>query len=160
MKEFIETLKKKEQITLAIGFIEISLHIWENYVSENGIMYKDSVVGTNQNISLTLIQRVSKILKKINNPINRLLYKKHLKAIYTELLEPITALQDADLTIPSEVELVLYATYNLFQFSLGKTRNHEQELLSYVSINQSIDAITKTGLMSFEEVKTKLYKKF
>ena len=53
-----------------------------------------------------------------------------------------------------EVELILYSTSNLIDYVIGKKTNSSNENLAYVSINQSIDAITQSGILNFDEIKT------
>jgi len=154
--DLVNSLEKKIQIGLAIELIEIGLPIWEDYNSENQIEYTDSVVGVYHKIDKELIRISIKLLSKINKP-NNILTKKingiKLKTLYDEIREPVVAKQDDDFEIPLEVELILYSTSNLIEYVHGKEKSAFSENLAYVSINQSIEAITRKGILETDEIK-------
>ena len=156
LSELIDSFKKKNQIELAIELIEIGLPIWENYNSENRIEYTDSVVGMYHKINKNLIEKSIKLLKKINGQNNFLTDKINglkIKSLHDEIREPVVAREDDDFEIPTEVELILYSTSNLIEYIMGKSHSSLNENLAYISINQSIDAITKSGILSFDEIR-------
>ena len=157
LSEFVNSLEKKNQIELGIELIEIGLPIWENYNAKNRIEYTDSVVGMYHKIDKELIEKSIKLLKKVNGKNNFLTEKINgikIKSLYDEIREPVVAREDDDYEIPKEVELILYSTSNLIDFVMGRKTNSSNENLAYVSINQSIDAITQSGLLNFDEIKT------
>ncbi len=162
LTELVNSLPKKSQIELAIELIEIGLPIWERYNSENPIEYNDSVVGMHHKIDKNLIAKSIKLLKKINGRNNFLTDKINgikIKSLHDEIREPVVARKDDDFEIPSEVELILYSTSNLIEYAMGKTYSLLNENLAYVSINQSIDAITKSKILTFDEIKNILENK-
>jgi hypothetical protein len=155
LPELINSFKKKNQIELAIEFIEIGLPIWENYNSENRIEYTDSVVGMYHKINKNLIEKSIKLLKKTNRQNNFLTDKINalkIKSLHDEIREPVVAREDDDFEIPIEVELILYSTSNLIEYVMGKTHGSLNENLAYISINQSIDAITKSKIKTFDQI--------
>jgi len=155
LTELVNNLEKKAQIELAIELIEIGLPIWENYNSENPIEYNDSVVGMYHKIDKNLIAKSIKLLKKINGWNNFLAKKinnRKIKILHDEIREPVVARQDDDFEIPIDVELILFSTANLIEFVMGKRISAFDENMAYVSINQSIDAITKNGILKYEYI--------
>jgi len=161
LKDFVNGLDENSQIELAIELIEIGLPIWENYNLENPIEYKDSVVGMNHKINKNLIKKSIKILKNINRHNNFIVKKINefkIINIQNEIREPVVARQDDDFEIPIEVELILFSTSNLINYVKGDRYNIQSENLVYVSINQSIDAIIKSGILTDEGVNKILMK--
>ncbi|MGB1269692.1 MAG: hypothetical protein ACPG45_08120 [Flavobacteriaceae bacterium] len=155
LTEIVNSLEKKTQIDLAIELIEIGLPIWESYNSENRIEYTDSVVGMYHKVNKNLIEKSIKLLKKINRQNNFLTNKINafkIKSLHDEIREPVVAREDDDFEIPEEVELILYSTSNLIEYAMGKTHNSLNENLAYISINQSIDAITKSKIKTFDQI--------
>jgi hypothetical protein len=155
LTDLIISLERKIQIELAIEFIEIGLPIWANYNSEKRIEYTDSVVGVYHKIDKHLIEKSIKILKKINgrnnfvtDKINRI----KIKSIYNEIREPVVAREDDDFDIPRNVELILFSTANLIEYVMGKNESLRSENLAYISINQSIDAISESGILNSDEI--------
>ncbi len=69
-----------------------------------------------------------------------------------EITEPIVALQDGDFEIPLNVELILLSAFNLNEYLNGKKKRCLKENTVYISINQSIDSITKSGNLNFDEI--------
>ncbi|GAA3629259.1 hypothetical protein [Flavivirga jejuensis] len=162
LPELINSFEKENQIELAIELIEIGLPIWDNYNSENRIEYTDSVVGMYHKIDKNLINKSIKLLKKINGRNNFLSDKINgakIEPLHNEIREPVVAREDDDFEIPTEVELILYSTSNLIEYVMGKTHNSLNENLAYISINQSIDAITKSGILDFDEIRNILESK-
>lgn len=155
LTELVNSLEKKTQIELAIELIEIGLPIWENYNSENRIEYTDSVVGMYHKVNKNLVEKSIKLLKKINSQNNFLTNKINalkIKSLHNEIREPVVAREDDDFEIPIEVELILYSTSNLIEYVMGKTHSSLNENLAYISINQSIDAITKSKIKTFDQI--------
>lgn len=156
LTDLINSLDKKIQIELAIELIEIGLPIWKKYNSENSIEYTDSVVGMYHKIDKYLIEKSIVLLKKINGRNNFLTYKINqlkIKSLYNELREPVVAREDYDFEIPKNVELILFSTSNLVEYVISKTQNSGNENLAYISINQSIDAISESGILNSDEIK-------
>ncbi len=154
-KELYENLEINAQISLATDLIEIGLPIWEDYFKENPIEYQDSVVGMQHKIDNNLIIRSIFFSRKLNNKNNFLVQfitKLNVRSLYKEIREPVVARQDDDFEVPYGVELILYSTYNLIDYILGNnhTLNEKNKLL--ISINQSISAITKSGIMDDEQL--------
>lgn len=156
LSEFINSLNRKNQIELGIELIEIGLPIWEKYNVKNRIEYTDSVVGMYHKIDKELIEKSIRILKKTNGKNNILTDKINrirMKTLYDEIREPVVAREDDDFEIPKEVELILFSTSNLIDYVMGRKTNSLNENLAYISINQSIDAITQSGILNFDEIR-------
>jgi hypothetical protein len=71
--------------------------------------------------------------------------------------DPILALQDLDWELPYEVERTFYAVHNLLDSVLGKEKTVFNGTTIYVTINQAIDAIESSKLLSETEIKEMLY---
>ena len=153
--EIVNNLENKNQIKLAIELIEIGLPIWVNYTEKTQIEYTDSVVGMYHKIDNGLIERSIKLLKKGNGrkiSITNKIYEFKIKSLHNEIREVVVAREDNDFEIPPEVELILYSTSNLIEYAIGKVNNSLKGNLVYISINQSIDAITQSGILTFSEI--------
>ena len=156
LSELINSFEKKDRIEIAIELIEIGLPIWKNYNLQNRIEYTDSVVGMYHKINKNLIEKSIKLLKNINRQNNFMADKINelkIKSLHDEIREPVVAREDDDYEIPIEVELILYSTSNLIQYVMGKSYSWLNENLAYISINQSIDAITKSGILNSDEIR-------
>lgn len=162
ISDFVNTLERKNQIELAIELIEIGLPVWENYNTKNQIEYTDSVVGMYHKIDKKLIHKSIRLLKRINKKNTFLMDKIYgikFKNLKKEIREPIVARQDNDFELPETVELILFSTSNLIDYATGIKVNHANENLASVSINQSIEAIIKCGILDYDEIKRVLNKK-
>ena len=156
LPEFIDSLNEKNQIKLATELIEIGVPTWDKYVSKTPIEYTDSAVGMEHKIDNKLISKVLKLAIKINDRpkiISKLIYRNRLQKLYNEIREPIVALQDDDFEIPLKVELILLSAYNLIEFLNGKKISFTKENVIYISINQSIDSITQSGILNFDDTR-------
>lgn len=157
----IAELDDTSQLELAIVMIENGLSIWTDYTSTNKLEYTDHVVGMHHKIDSNLLQRAIEVSKEEvhkKNLLDKIIKKNNLKNILDEFLEPKTAIQDFNFELPNEVELIFHSTYNLLEAINGAKPNYSRETMVYVSINQSIDAIESSNLMTIDEVKDILRK--
>ena len=161
LSKFIHSLEEKNQIKLAIEFIEIGLPVWTEFTSKNKIEYNDSVVGMYHKVNKNLISKSLGIFKNyiknnglILNKINRI----QLKLLLKEYLEPRVALIDEDFGLPKNVELMFLSAYYLTEFLIGEKQSGWDGNNTYVSINYSIDSITDSGIKTDLEIKSILNK--
>ena len=96
---------------------------------------------------MRLFRQFFRDLKPSNKGRNRKLVQLDQK-----FLEPVTALQDQDWTLPYEVERVFYSVHNLLAAVLGKAETVSNESRIYVSVNQAIDALETSKTLSFDEI--------
>ena len=157
LQERIENLPEEKQIELSIKLLEIGLPIWTEFAQNNKLEYTDTVVGMHHRIDENIVDKAISFAKvQFENKegvLKSFLRHRATKFIEQEFWEPITALQDLDWEIPEPPKLVFYSAYNLIEKLAGKENSVLGELIIYVSINQSIDAIQRKGIISNEEVR-------
>ncbi|MEV0333926.1 hypothetical protein [Nocardia sp. NPDC050717] len=90
-----------------LALCEDALRTWNTYVQDEpaALRYRDSVVGMRHTVDIEL---PADALRAARAGVN-------LADVDRRYLEPITALQDDDLTFPDSVELGYYAIYNCFR---------------------------------------------
>lgn len=83
---------------------------------------------------------------------NRIRARRELVGIQAEFDDPVTALQDSDFDLPPAVKLTFYSAHNLMDELLkgGKTAFGNSHV--YVAINQAVDALEHSGLMSDKSI--------
>jgi hypothetical protein len=134
LKEYCTSLAKDKRLELALRLCDKAHPIWENYYITGNLSYRDTTVG-----------ELHKVEKNLLND-----------ALIEKFLEPITAIQDDDWILPYPVERTFYAIYNLIK-GFKQEENEFGELLHYLSVNQAVDAIWKSKLMSVDEIKNCIY---
>jgi len=73
--------------------------------------------------------------------------------------DPIVALQDRDWKLPDEVQKTFYSVFNLLEACLGNLESSFGELTIYISINQAVDALDISKIVTPEEIKDMLYER-
>lgn len=156
LKEYLSTIEENRQYELAVSLLKTGLPIWTEYTNKfKKLDYVDTVVGMYHKVEKDIIERTIKIA---NDEISGLKSGK-LNQLKHEYLEPVVALQDLDWELPESVLLIFYSAKNLIESMSGDKKAWNDETTLYISINQSIDAITRENLMKVEEVK-KLLQEF
>lgn len=154
--DYLSRLSKDNQHTLAIMLIKLALPIWNRYADKSELTYRDTVVGLQHKVNRNLLTDCiiaaedylnSSHVEKIPNR-----GKEIITFLYNELREPIVALQDHDWELPYEVETTFYAVYNLIGNLNGEENTLFNEPRIYVSINQAADALTTSGVLTFDEI--------
>lgn len=124
-EEFLNLNAEKRKF-VQFKLCENALEILNRYFNETGeISYVESVVGTFQTVDSKLPSDAfesAQIGKNLRNSDYR----------YSE---PISAMQDDDLTFPNHIELAFYSIYNLFQ-KYVLNRNIDDWLI----VNQALSA--------------------
>ncbi len=154
LKELIAELPEQNKMLLAIEFLEKLLPVWENFSADyRNLQYVDSVVGLTHNVDSQIVKRTMSFAKDwINGKID-----KKLQAKLTEqYVDPIVSLQDLDWEIPENIRLIFYASYNLLGKINGEKETIFHEDQMYLVLNQAIDAILKSNLMTKEEIIEKI----
>lgn len=137
-----------------MALITVAMPIWNDFVKNNELKYRDSVVGLNHEIAPDILERA---IKAIEAELNKSFFSKYfstslLSRSLNEFSEPKTAMQDLDWELSHEVTQLFYSVFNLMRFVDDEKQFHPYEDLAYLSMNQSIDALTSSGLKSLDEV--------
>jgi hypothetical protein len=117
-------LTPEQRRTIHFALCEFALQKWNAYIStRTHIKYIDSVVGTQQEVDLQLpVEAFESARQGID-----------CRNIAHRYLEPITALQDDDLTFPSHITFAYYALYNLF-----KKYTQTEAIDDWLIVNQAL----------------------
>jgi hypothetical protein len=160
LKEHIDNLPKDKQFAIAIRLTRLTLPIWDKYAGKNELTYRDTVVGLQHSVDITLLKNTIDTVEKYisTNRFNKVIIKNIvLLSLSRQFSDPILALQDLDWELPYEVERTFYAVHNLLDSVLGKEKTVFNGTTIYVTINQAIDAIESSKLLSETEIKEMLY---
>jgi hypothetical protein len=160
LKEHIDNLSKDKQFDIAIRLTRLTLPIWDNYADNNELTYRDTVVGLQHSVDKTLLKNTIDVVEKhiLTNRINKEFIKNFdLLKFSRQFSDPIVALHDTDWEPPYEVERTFYAVYNLLDSALHKDKTVFNETTIYVTINQAIDALSSSKLMTETEIREILY---
>jgi hypothetical protein len=150
LEEYCKSLPKDELFTLAITLCEKALPIWTSYASLNKLTYTDTVVGMLHEVKSDLLDDTISYCQSNS------FEKNQLNSLLNEFTDPIVALQDSDWELPSPVEKIFYAVYNLL-CGIQKPITVFDESTLYVSANQAVNALDESGLMSFEQIRMIIY---
>ncbi len=150
LDEIVANLSRQHQLELAILFVEKTQGIWEAYTVSGTLDYTDTVVGMYHVVKPDLLSRSLEIFR--NEQKNPGTNAPAVKALLDEFADPIVAMQDDDWEMPDEVEKTFYATYNLLKKLDGEETTVFNESTIYLVMNQAIDALLTSGVMSLEEV--------
>lgn len=120
------TLDKEERRTVHFALCEFALQNWSIYAKQQKIIqYRESVVGTYQTLDFQLPQDAFETAKHNLNPRN----------VKRRYLEPITAMQDDDLSFPGHMEFAYYSIYNLYRkYAL------EEPVDDWIIVNQALSS--------------------
>ena len=156
LKEYCYSLSKEKLSGLALKLCDRAYAIWEGYCEATEVQYRDTVIGELHIVNKSLLSDTLILCHNLQSEANSDLFKNQAKAMLEKLLEPVTAIQDGDWNLPDHVEKTFYSVYNLIK-GFDKPKSQFGELSHYLSVNQSVDAIYKSGLMSFDELKSFIY---
>ncbi len=146
LNEYIEILPEKKAINLSIKLLEILLPEWEKFAKKpQNLSYFDTVVGLQHKVDKKIIHKTILISKNwLKNSNSKL----ELEKLLETYVEPIVALQDEDWIIPQNIKLIFYSAYNLMCKLNGETKTIFGENQTYLTVNQAIDAILKSKILS------------
>ena len=160
LEEHIDNLPKDKQFDIAIRLTRLALPIWNKYAKKNELTYHDTVVGLQHSVNRTLLKNTIDAVEKYisTNIIGKAIMKNTaLISLSRQFSDPIVALQDLDWELPNEIERTFYSVHNLLDSALGKEKTVFNETTIYVTINQAIDALSSSKLMTEEEIREILY---
>jgi hypothetical protein len=160
LEEHIDNLPKDKQFDIAIRLTRLALPIWNKYAKKNELTYHDTVVGLQHSVNRTLLKNTIDAVEKYisTNIIGKAIMKNTaLISLSRQFSDPIVALQDLDWELPNEIKRTFYSVHNLLDSALGKEKTVFNETTIYVTINQAIDALSSSKLMTEEEIREILY---
>ena len=161
LKTHIAGLSDREQVGLGVKFARLALPIWEEYASQHSLEYIDSVVGMFHQVEADLLARsldaIEKHLEEGEMPDVRAGELETIRGCRKEFLDPVVSLQDDDWELPYAVERAFYSVYNLLRKVLGEMDSLFGEPLTYVIVNQAVDALLKSKRMNREEIRQILF---
>ena len=160
LKEHIDSLPKDKQFGIAIRLTRLALPIWDKYAEKNELTYRDTIVGLQHSVNRALLKDTIDAVEKYvsTNIIGKAIIKiTDLESLSRQFSDPIVALQDLDWVLPNEIERTFYSVYNLLNSALGKEKTVFKETTIYVTINQAIDALSSSKLMTEAEIREILY---
>jgi hypothetical protein len=156
LKEYTESLTENNRIHLAIKLIERLLPVWNEFSNNRkNLEYVDTVVGMAHSVDKEIIQLTVNLAKKWINGDADNFEKTKLNEWYSD---PIVALQDLDWEIPENIQLIFYSAYNLLGKFNGETKTIFGDEQLYLVINQAVDAILKSNLMTDRDINELLNK--
>jgi hypothetical protein len=156
LEELMQGLPIRRQLEAAVHFAALGLPIWEEFAAQDALTYIDGVVGVQHTISATLPARVHAIAQRhlAGDPsLDSEEGQATLKVLKHEFIEPIVALQDDDWDLPEPVKLIFYAHSNLLEHLSGAVESVFGESLLYVTVNQAVDGIEKSGKMTMAQLR-------
>lgn len=116
---------------------ESALGRWKQFADSQGeIRYRETVTGTEQVVDAALPADALAAARTGQN----------LEAVGARYGEPITAMQDDDLSFPEPIEFAFYAIYNFFQkYGLGKEVD-DWRIVNQASSSEPDDGKCEDGL--------------
>jgi hypothetical protein len=160
LEEHIDNLPKDKQLDIAIRLTRLTLPIWDKYANKNELIYRDTVVGLQHSVDISLLKNTIDAVEKYisTNKINKAIIKNiDLLKFSRQFSDPLVALQDLDWELPNEVERTFYAVHNLLDSALGIEKTIFNEATIYVTINQAIEALESSKLLTEKEIREILY---
>jgi len=152
LEEFIKSLPEDKQFSLALKLLKKAIPLWDEFINEKNLSYKDGLVGLKHNVSGDLPLKVVKLTEKfLECGIKDI--KEKILSVRLEFTDPVVALQDDDWNLPQTVLLTFYSAYNLINAISEKDSETFGPSSVSVSINQSIDALEKSKTLTPEQIK-------
>jgi hypothetical protein len=161
LKRYIDSLPKRKQFEVAIKLARLAMPMWNEYVAttpyqkDGYVYYLNRALGGEHLISKDLLPRtVDSIEKYVHTDFNPVGYDaQKFNALMNECLEGIHGLEwEQDWELEKPLKLLVFAVYNLLEAAMVNEQSISGESMIYVSVNQSVDALTASGRMTFEEV--------
>jgi hypothetical protein len=153
LHKFTNSLSKDKKFHLAIELLKHAIPIWESYTVGNKITYRDSVAGLKHTVEIDLLRdTIEAIEQKLKSDVQIFQSDWKIKNLHTQFIDPIVAIQDDDWQLPDAVLKTFYSVYNLIE---AFTENEETvfgDSTIYVSINQAIDALESSRIITMEEI--------
>jgi hypothetical protein len=160
LEEHVDNLPKDKRFDIAIRLTRSALPAWDKYAEKNELTYRDTVVGLQHSVNKALLKNTIDAVEKYisTNIIGKAIIKNTtLLSLSRQFSDHILALQDLDWELPNEIERIFYSVYNLLDSALGKEKTVFNETTIYVTINQAIDALSSSKLMTEAEIREILY---
>ncbi len=152
LEEFSKGLPEDKQFSLALKLLKKAIPLWDEFINEKNLSYKDGLVGLKHNVSGDLALKSAKLTEKfLESGVKDI--KEEILSVRLEFTDPVVALQDDDWNLPETVLLTFYSAYNLINAISEKNSKTFGPSSVSVSINQSIDALEKSKTLTPEQIK-------
>ena len=146
------SLSRERRYRLAIELLKRVIPLWDKYSDKHKLSYRDSVVGLKHTVSRKLPKETVESIEKLLDAGKT--YSDGIPGIHEQYIDPVIALQDDDWKLPGEILNVFYSSYNLAEAFTSAEEMLSEDSAIYISINQSIDALTESKTMTHEEINT------
>jgi hypothetical protein len=156
-KETVTQIPSLKQLGIAVAFAKLALPIWDDYAKIEGHLAftEEGPWPVQHNVDKNLlrdtIEAVEEFLNLERHQIPQIANAK-LSALDDLFFKPLVCLQWSEWELPDGVLKTFYAVHNMLTFILNDDKNAEGESAVFVSINQSVDALTSSNKMTFDEV--------
>lgn len=152
----VERMGDVKSIGTALRLLRMALPIWNEFAGGRTVRYRDSVVGMEHTISVDFLERSVEAMEhhQTNPWIFRLFQRSRLLRSMSTFDDAVVSLQDLDMEWPEPVSLTFYATHNLMHHIIIGSPTASGHSHVYVSINQSIDALERSGLANTNDIRS------
>ena len=147
LQQQIDNLDYKSQIKLCLELANLTCIVWDNYSQGKVIKYVDTVVGLKHSIQPDLLKRTVQEISKNN------IDQKQINKLKKEFEDPIVAITDLDLELPSPVETAFHCVYNLLELKPKLKQTTFGDSYPYLIVNQAIDSLSSSKTKTDEEIK-------
>lgn len=137
LRQVMEPLSHRLRCLCMLLAAERALPVWERHAASRELSYVDSVVGQHHVVDQQLPRRVLAFVGASVDQ-DRMLPCYQLSAAYSE---PLTALQDGDLTLPDHAEMAFYGIYNAYKVCCGEELPGSWVASCALAIHQSLVAL-------------------
>jgi hypothetical protein len=140
---------------LAIRLAKFALPSWEKYASDDNLIYTDSEAGSIHKIERNILPNAIKEMEdyiQLSKDNDYSLENDTLLSLYENFEEPMAALRDCDWELPDDVEKTFYGVFNLLTGLMQENETVQEESSLQVSINQFIEAIEASCILSEEQI--------
>lgn len=158
LKETIDSLPEQLRLEIGIRFLEIGLPIWDKFAKESAdnLTYYAFLLGlevVHPKIIASTIQ-FGKAWVQPKSAVQQAELETELKELVDRFSTHLSGIRDWELELDSIPQLMFYAASNFLYYINGERLSPSKESMIYVSINQSIDAISKEELLTWKEINT------
>lgn len=157
LEETIKSLPEQIRLELGIRFLEIGLPIWDKFAKESAenLTYYAFLLGL-EVVDPKIIASSIEFGKEWLLPksaASQAILEADLKELTERFSMHLSGIRDWELELDPSPQLMFYAASNFLYYINGERLSPSNESMIYVSINQSIDAISKEKLLTWEEIK-------
>ncbi len=157
LDERVAAMDEVSKIQVAIEFLELALPLWELFVNSEAadLTYYAEFFGM-ITVDDAIVKNAIHFAKQFVGPHSTEyaeVITKEIKAILEAYSDHNSGISHQELDLEYNAELVFYAAFNLLCYIDGKKPAWQKESNAYISINQSIDALTRSKTLEWEPVR-------